>query len=76
MAPIHRTAKHKLLDTIMATDFGTTLGAYVNARRAEGVSWRRIAAAVTVITGEDIADVTLIDWFDTTEPESDGGAAA
>lgn len=65
MAPTDtaRTAKHKLLDTLLATSRGTTLSAYVAAQRSDGVSWRRIAAAVTGFTGEDIADVTLIDWF-------------
>ncbi len=58
-----RTAKHKLLDQIMVAKSGYDLGHYVRGQRADGLSWRRIAAAVTGLTGEDIADVTLIDWF-------------
>lgn len=63
MTATTRTAKHKLLDTIMVTRSGNDLGYYVATQRTDGLSWRKIAAAVTRITGEDIADVTLIDWF-------------
>lgn len=58
-----RTAKHKLLDRIMVNQSGTDLGGYVARQRADGQSWRKIAAAVHRITGEDVADVTLIAWF-------------
>ena len=64
MAPTDlRTAKHKLLDHIMVARTGSDLGHYVRAQRADGTSWRRIASAVSRITDEELADVTLIDWF-------------
>ena len=69
-----RTAKHKLLDSIMAERAGSDLAAYVAGQRADGQSWRKIAAAVAGLTGEDITDVTLIDWFQAAKPTT-GGAA-
>jgi hypothetical protein len=68
-----RTAKHKLLDNVLATNCGTTLAPYVATQRAAGASWRTIAADITGITGEDIDDQTLINWF--VEPGTDDGAA-
>lgn len=67
-----RTAKHQLIDQIMADKSGYDLAHYVTTERAAGRSWRRIASAVTRLTDIDIADVTLIDWF--AEPASDGAA--
>lgn len=67
-----RTAKHKLLDSIMAERAGSDLATYVTGQRAAGQSWRKIAAAVAGITGEDITDMTLIDWF---QDKPEGGAA-
>lgn len=67
-----RTAKHKLLDSIMAERAGSDLATYVTGQRADGQSWRKIAAAVAALTGEDITDMTLIDWFHSPKPE--GGA--
>jgi hypothetical protein len=58
-----RTAKHLLIDEIMVEKSGHGLAHYVTSERGAGRSWRRIASAVTGLTGVDITDVTLIDWF-------------
>lgn len=62
-----RTAKHKLLDQLMVENSGHDLRHYVSTHRSVGTSWRRIAAGVIGLTGVDVTDQTLIDWF-TTEP--------
>lgn len=72
MAPTDlRTAKHKLLDHIMVARTGSDLGHYVRAQRTDGTSWRRIATAVARLTNEELADVTLIDWFGDAEPKAE-----
>lgn len=49
---------------------GEPLADFVAARRAESVSWRRIANAILLKTGTDISDESLRMWFQGRQPVS------
>lgn len=58
-----RTPKHRLIDHLMVAKTGADLRSYVKACRAEDMSWRKIASLVSNLTGEDTANVTLMEWL-------------
>lgn len=53
---------------------GEPFAAYVNTRRSNGMSWRRIANDILLSTGEDISYEALRMWFQGRSPVS--GTAA
>jgi hypothetical protein len=55
---------------------GEPLAQMIAARRASGVSWRRIAMEINARTGVDIAGETLRVWTDGVSPVSTGRRGA
>jgi hypothetical protein len=53
---------------------GEPFAGYVTSRRANGMSWRRIANDILLTTGEDISYESLRMWFQGRSPVS--GSAA
>lgn len=66
------TALHRATDEIFRRDYGQPLGKWVQARRAEGKSWRACSIELHRFTDGfvDVTEVTLRNWFpEDTKPE-------
>lgn len=57
------TSLHQLADDRMRTRTKTGLDAYYRDHRSQGASRRTIALAIRDITGVDISEATLRNWY-------------
>lgn len=55
--------KYRLLDHLVAAKTGMTLRQYVELQRAGRLPWRKVAANLSDLTGEDVSITTINDWF-------------
>ena len=61
--PAYKPKRHQWFDHVLTEKGHGTLHTYVLARRIEGQSWREIAAALGVVTGESVTETAIWAWF-------------
>ncbi len=62
--------KYRLVDHLLVAKTGQSLRQYVESLRASSTSWRKIAANVSQLTGEDVSITSINDWFADPKPQA------
>jgi intein-encoded DNA endonuclease-like protein len=61
--PRNPTRLHRRIDEKLAANGHSPLDLLVLRHRSHGLSWRAIAAEITIASGEPCSETNLIRWF-------------